>query len=614
MATDMNSAAPRHLLRGLRRFDPRSHLAAAIGWTVLATLALASIVAATTAARETESRARADVRELLSEYANHLRQTVVLDLQTRQSMLNAAATQILASSDQSNVALRRHLEAVQAQFPEFAWLGAVDAKGRVIAATNGTLQGTDVSGLRWYRQGRGGPVMSDAHLQLAPTEPGAGTPAASASMVIDLAEPLAAAKERGAGVLGAQLSWRWVETQQERLAQALDPHRRLDVLVLDRDRRVLSGPTPWIGKVAPTEDEFSAAGRYLIGQPASAAPTSKDPGWTVWVRQDAASALSLARVTRNTIILAILLSALVCALAALAITRKLTHRLERLAHQAQAIRLGEQETLTAPEGADEVARIGAALAELVGYLQREKQALQQLNAELDARVVERTARIERLAEGARHSAVTRERLRMARALHDTLAHSLVALLTQIRMVRKLGSRMAPGELETELATAEEVATSGLASAREAITEMRYGGVRDSGLGAAIQALVQRFGERTGVSIAFSAEQPAADLADERAELVFRIVEEALHNVERHARAHSVTLSLKTVPRTNEAEGEPLRVRLVIEDDGVGFEADRTRPGHYGLRGMREQAALIGARLSVISAPGRGTRLVLDFDE
>ena len=247
---------------------------------------------------------------------------------------------------------------------------------------------------------------------------------------------------------------------------------------------------------------------------------------------------------------------------------------------------------------------------MVDHLQHEKQALQRLNAELDARVAERTARIERLSAETRHAAVTRERLRLARDLHHTLAHSLMALLTQIRLVRKLHARFEPAQLDAELARAEEVASSGLVEARASITQMRHNSVRDVGLGTALQELVTQFGERTSIAATWHADPQAAGLADDRSETVFQIVEEALHNVEHHAQATRVQVSLRWAVSTDGVTGT---VQVETADDGAGFDPALASPGHYGLIGMREQALLIGARLDVHSRIGEGTRILVEFD-
>jgi signal transduction histidine kinase len=599
-----------------RRFDPRLHLAAAIGWAVFSVVALAALVTANVAANEAEARARADTERLLAQYAIQIRQNLAMNLETRRSILQATAAQIVASSDRGSEALRRHLAAVQLQFPEFSWLGVADDRGRVIAAGDGMLEGEDVSMLGWFVQGRLQPLLGAVVQAPQRRDAPAGDGNAPPARVIDLAVPLMQTAGRNVGVLGAQLSWAWVDRLQSDLLRALNAQQRLDLLVTGEGGIVLVGPSAWLGRQLPADADLSGGGVFQVGQHAEPRAGSGGLGWTVIVRQDAATALAPARAARRTVFLTVLLAGLVSAAAAVAITRVLTRRLELLAAQAQAVQRGQRQALVPPPGRDEVSRIGATLGEVVSHLLQEKQALQALNAELDQRVAERTARIERLADDARRAAVTRERLRLARDLHDTLAHSLMALLTQIRLVRKLRSRLADSELEAELARAEEVAATGLAEARSAIGQMRRGNVGDEGLGSALQELLKRFGERSGVATTLQAEPRAAGLAGERAEAVYRIVEEALRNVERHAQAQAVQLRLTGVPAPAGSQpdaGAPEHLRLEIIDDGTGFDPTLPRPGHFGLHGMQEQAALIGARLELISQPGQGTRVVLDFD-
>ena len=167
----------------------------------------------------------------------------------------------------------------------------------------------------------------------------------------------------------------------------------------------------------------------------------------------------------------------------------------------------------------------------------------------------------------------RERLRLARDLHDTLAHSMMALLTQIRLVRKLRTCWGEAELEEELERAEAVAASGLTEARAAINQMRHNSVREAGLGTALQELTQRFRERTGLVVTLRADEKASGLTSEHAETAFRIAEEALYNVEHHAQAHEVHLSLDTVMAADRsaANQRPVqRVRLEVSDDGIGL--------------------------------------------
>ena len=325
-----------------------------------------------------------------------------------------------------------------------------------------------------------------------------------------------------------------------------------------------------------------------------------------------ALAMSLETIWRA-IFVVVLAAGLLAAAAAVMVTRMLTRRLVTLANEAQAVRSGARRSLAVPAGADEVSRIRATLAEVVDPLQQEKRALLSLNTELDARVAERTVRIEPPADEARNAAVTRERLRFARDLHDTLTHSLMALPTQIRLVRKLRHRFEFAELDAELGRAEKVAASGLMEARAASTQMRHTSVRDTGLRAALQELPARFGERTGTTTALEADVSVAGLADERAETVFRIVEHHAQAASVRVASASTALLADTRIAVGSGSGSTAWARVEIADDGIGCDPTPPRPGHYRLIRIRELAAPIKARLSVHSGIGDGTRVILEFD-
>lgn len=584
-----------------QRLSPRLHISAAIGWAVFTVVTLAALVAATLAAGQAEHRARADADALLDEFATQVRDAVSMSLETRRWLLQATAAQITAGPDRDPAQLRRTLVAAQSQFPEFAWLAVADASGQLVAETGAVALGADVSGLPWFQQGQKAPYVSDLHAPV-PGRP-AWAAGSTPGRLIDAAAPL-----RDGGVLVAYLSWSWFERQFLHMEQALSKGRTIELMLLARDGSVLVGPPTWLGRQLGPERDATEGGAYVIGSRANLRLADVlGLGWTAIVRQRADLALEPVHTTRRTVFLIVFAAGLLSAAAAAVVTRLITGRLTRLATEAEAVRRGERRTLLAPPGADEVGRIGATLSQLVDHLQTEKQALQSLNEVLDQRVAERTQRIERMAEDARHAAVTRERLRIARDLHDTLAHSLMALLTQVRLIRKLRTRLGAEDLDAELARAEVVATTGLADARAAIAQMRDNGVLETGLGAALHDLARRVSERSGVPVALQADDAAAKATDERAETVFRIVEEALRNVERHARAQQVHIALHSLA------GPPERVQVLVADDGIGFDPGLPSPGHFGLRGIREQAVLIGAQLAVHSAPGQGTRVELSFD-
>jgi signal transduction histidine kinase len=282
--------------------------------------------------------------------------------------------------------------------------------------------------------------------------------------------------------------------------------------------------------------------------------------------------------------------------------RRVLRRIGLLAELAESVRTPHAEPQLRLSGRDEAARIGDTLAGLVAELRRDKAQLQALNAELDARVAARTREVERLSEENQYAAVMRERLRIARELHDTLAHSMMAMLTQLRLLRKFVDTN-PSALKEELARAEKAAQAGLNEARAAIAQMRYNPVRDTGLDAAVSDLVKRFEQRIGIAVTYATDAEIAKLSDRRAETVFRMIEELLHNVEQHAYARGVSVALRY-------DGDSEALVVTVRDDGNGFDPHVPSPGHYGLRGLREQAALIGATLNINSAPQQGVVAVI----
>jgi signal transduction histidine kinase len=601
--------------RRLDRLDPRLHVTAAIGWAVMSVVTLAAAMAASLAAAQAEQRARADAEGRLAEYATQVRDALSMNLEMRSLALQMSAVQLRALAGRDSAEQVAALRAVKSHFAEFDGLCVTDQRGRVSAAAGEWRRGADLAAQAWYESARSGAVVRDQPI-LTSTQAGpAGPRPQAAERELVFAVPLAT--DRPGGVLAAVMPLTWVDGLLTHMQQILGKSQPLELMLASREGIVFAGPAHWRGRSLREPADLTEAGGYLVGRRTQLRlADSLGLGWTAVVRQPAEQALAPVRSIRQTVFAIVFLAGLLSAFAAVLATRALLRRLAALAQQASSVEQGRQDALAVPAGSDEVARIGATLAQLVDRLQGEKKALQALNAELDARVAQRTARIERLADEARLAAVSRERLRLARDLHDTLAHSLMALLTQIRLVRKLHARLAPAQLDEELGQAEQVAASGLAEARAAIAQMRSNSVREVGLGAAVRDLAQRFAQRSGLKVNLVTDPAAQGWVDERFEAVFRIVEESLRNIERHAGASQVSLVLALDPAAPAAPGGVAdgsgRARIEVIDDGCGFDTAGPHPGHFGLRGMREQATLIGAQIGIDSSrEGSRVRVTLE---
>ncbi|MEO6063606.1 MAG: sensor histidine kinase [Thermoflexales bacterium] len=197
-------------------------------------------------------------------------------------------------------------------------------------------------------------------------------------------------------------------------------------------------------------------------------------------------------------------------------------------------------------------------------------------------------------------AASRERVRIARDLHDTLAHTLAAIDVQLKAVDAL-LETDPARARQGLRTAEDVVRHGLRETRAAITDLRANLVEEQGLAAALQRLVEQIGTRSGASLTFEQTGAEPSLDRGRAETLVRIAQEALNNASRHAQARAISLRLITTPT---------HIEIQISDDGIGFDLESLDDARFGLRGMRERAEEAGARLKIESQTGRGTDVTL----
>jgi signal transduction histidine kinase len=204
-------------------------------------------------------------------------------------------------------------------------------------------------------------------------------------------------------------------------------------------------------------------------------------------------------------------------------------------------------------------------------------------------------------------AASRERLRLARDLHDTLAHTLAALLVQLRAIMTLLPR-APDAARVELERAEQAAQHGLVATRHAITELRAAQVQDLGLTGALRHELRQLGQRSGLRIGIETTGMERAVPEHIAETLFLVAQEALRNVERHAHAASVVLELIWHNQPDAA------LTLRIADDGVGFAPQAITGHHFGLRGMRERVELLDATLTIRSAPQQGTCVAITIPD
>jgi two-component system, NarL family, sensor histidine kinase UhpB len=195
-----------------------------------------------------------------------------------------------------------------------------------------------------------------------------------------------------------------------------------------------------------------------------------------------------------------------------------------------------------------------------------------------------------------------ERGRLARDLHDEVNQALTAILLRLEAL----AHDAPSERTAEVAELKRLVNKAMEELLNLARQLRPSALDDHGLVPAIDAQLKRFASHTGVEIRLRSEGDPASLDDDVQTAIYRVAQEALANVGRHAGATCVEMELLA-----NGSGVDLRVR----DDGAGFDPsdpgdDRDGDSGLGLRGMAERARLVGGELDVRSAPGGGTTVHL----
>jgi signal transduction histidine kinase len=224
---------------------------------------------------------------------------------------------------------------------------------------------------------------------------------------------------------------------------------------------------------------------------------------------------------------------------------------------------------------------------------------------LEQRIAERTEELnlanERLREKAAQDAVTAERSRLARDLHDAVTQTLFSTTLIADVLPDLWA-MNPPEGQRRLEELRQLTRGALAEMRTLLVELRPNALTDIPLAALLRQLTEAMVSRSRIAIQLSAEGERKLPADVQVGL-YRIAQEALNNVVKHAKATQSVVTLRL--------GET--VRLTVADNGAGFDPGAVTADHLGLRIMRERAEAIGARFSMYSEPGEGTQVSVVWD-
>jgi signal transduction histidine kinase len=271
--------------------------------------------------------------------------------------------------------------------------------------------------------------------------------------------------------------------------------------------------------------------------------------------------------------------------------------LRLLTAQAAAIRHGQFRHSIESTGASEIHDLADAFAGMAHQIEAQMHGMDESRQEREHQAQEMREllrRTLRLQED--------ERRRIASEIHDAVSPLITGALYQARAIQLGGESSTPEEQADSLASVNQLLEQASKELHSVIFDLRPPDLDDIGVVAAIRAYIKTI-ERTGIAAQFEVVGDSPNLTPEVRLGIYRIVQEALHNVVRHARADDVVVQL-------ESSDEVLRV--TIRDNGTGFDpTTAVQPTSLGLLSMRERAAAIGASFTIVTRPGGGTVILIE---
>ncbi|NJN66548.1 MAG: sensor histidine kinase [Chloroflexaceae bacterium] len=236
--------------------------------------------------------------------------------------------------------------------------------------------------------------------------------------------------------------------------------------------------------------------------------------------------------------------------------------------------------------------VGYVISALIRRVQQQQHSLTEANARLTV-----------YATTLEELTISRERNRMARELHDTLAHTLSGLSVHLETMKAYWD-VNPAAVRAMLDTSLSATRSGLQETRLALKSLRASPLDDLGLLQALRQMVTETAERANLRVNLVLPPQVPPLKSSVEQCLYRVAQEAMANVAHHANARQMAVELAV---------SGAAVFLRVSDDGCGFIPHQApSAGHFGLMGMRERAGLVGGTLTITSQPGQGTTVQLSI--
>jgi signal transduction histidine kinase len=466
-----------------------------------------------------------------------------------------------------------------------AGLVLLDCQGTVSSSIPPDLQGADFSGTAFFQQARfaDAPFFSDllsdtltSELHLVVAVPVRGRDDGCVGV-------LAAGLKLGSSDLGAQLQW--LRPEDVRLG-----------FMVDQQGRVIHHNNPELLGVRASDDY--AVQRLLAGA-ANGATTVENPngdryvvgyarvdatGWGIVVREPLARVMGPVVSSTRWVVLGLLVTLLVTAGLMVFGVGRITSAVAGMAQQARRVAGGDYEAHVQPSQFLELRELAEAFNVMVDQIRDYQAGLRRYLSALTLSQEE-------------------ERKRIARDLHDDTVQALIAIGQRLELTRALLSNNSEAA-QTQLTEARAMVRTAVESVRQFSRDLRPPALEDLGLTTALRQLADDLTRDTSLAVEITLTGDASDLPPDLEIAVYRIIQEALANVRKHAQASSVRVV---------ADFGQAWLTLRVTDDGMGFvppthPADLSARNHFGLMGVAERVELWDGTWSITAAPGQGTSL------
>lgn len=366
--------------------------------------------------------------------------------------------------------------------------------------------------------------------------------------------------------------------------------------LVDRNGRLIYHP---ISSLIGTDfSDFEAVQQLQSGNRSGAITTQKQPrtvegyavvdvtGWGLVIVEPWSQAIRPAQEALIPVVIVLVIGLITVAIIVSLGVQRVTDPIQNLVTQTQQVTAGDYDAKVNLSRIKEIKELGMAFNEMVEQIRRYRAGVRQYVADITRTQEE-------------------ERKRIARDLHDDTVQSLIAINQRLELVKEL-LKEDPNEALTRLTEIKTMVTGAIASVRQFSRDLRPLTLEDLGLSAAMQYLVNQLAQSEAIDVHYQVEGQAENLPADMEVAIYRILQEALNNIKKHARATKVNVL---------AEFAPEQVSLTIQDNGQGFEVpenmtDFASSGSFGIMGLEERAQLFGGKLTVISASEEGTTVHL----